>query len=140
MRTGMRIRATVRRVCTIAVVATLGALGVVSPAQAAAASRSWNYNQILAGDCVQRDGVLTIDSDGVATYTATVWTDHTWSKDVWWGHFEFRGAGGRVLYVSPTMESVEMRADGIHHPLNWRFTFPPQVYWQTLWPTQYYTC
>jgi hypothetical protein len=150
----MRVGVMFKRVFAIVIAGALGVLGSASPAMAntsnaslgiqrASASaqvtqapvhgldyetKTFTWGTIRRGDCVQEDGVLVIDSDGKATYTANVWTNKTHTKDIWWSYFHFKTSGGRYLYNTPAFRSEAMDANGERYHINWTFYYDSDVF------------
>lgn len=84
--------------------------------------RYYYWNEINAGDCHQINGTLMFRSDGVGTFDATVWTDHTSSGDVWHSTFDLSDNDGIFLFVINEISSPTTY--GAHVSMHGQFNFP----------------
>jgi hypothetical protein len=95
--------------------------------------RNYYWGEIKAGDCHQIDGVISFRSDGVGTFDATVWTDHTTSGDIWHSKFSVNKDDHRPLLDTQTMDSP--KTFGAHAPMHGDFLFDPGKFAEL--PTDY---
>ncbi len=105
-------------------------------------STKFNWNPLHYGDGEQDGGVLTINSDGSASFTCTTLTYHTHTGDVWHASFTALDKNGAAYFTTPTFNSPRMN-DGNPPPrYTWTayFTFPAYDYSGIKSFTQHYSC
>jgi len=71
-------------------------------------SKTFRWGELFAGDCHQINGTLTLLSDGTGWWSATTWTDHTHSGDVWHSTFNVLTRGGAGLFNLGEFNSPRM--------------------------------
>ena len=84
--------------------------------------RYYSWGQVDAGDCHQINGSLMFRSDGVGTFDAVVWTDHTSSGDVW--HSTFSVSDDDNIYLFTINEISSPTTSGAHVSMHGQFNFP----------------
>ncbi|MFE0019639.1 DUF6294 family protein [Amycolatopsis sp. NPDC059021] len=130
----------IRGLKTALVLATAGVAALVGvpaaqaatgPAPVGASStlevKSAVWGELHVGDCQQNNGTMVIRSDGTGDWSATTFTYHTHSGDVWHSSFDFYTTAGYHLFGAGTFDSPRM-SDGNPPPkYNWggHFTFNP---------------
>ena len=97
-----------------------------------AASKTFTWNQLQVGNCIQDNATLTMLSDGTAHFTSIVFTNQTHSGDHWWTSFDLRDADKVRLGTVPFHEGPRMD-DGNggpppHYNFNFDFTFDPAIW------------
>lgn len=121
------------KVFVSAVAAAALATGTLAAPAASAATASYKlflFPQMGRGDCHQTNAMLTVQSDGLATFSDITWTDHTHSGDVWHARFVFQTWTGTTVFVSPTLDSPRMD-DGHPSPrYHWsgQFRYDPGIF------------
>jgi|GEM_PF-6826481 hypothetical protein len=79
-------------------------------------SKTFNFNQMTAGDCVLADGsTVTIWADGNIEFSGTVWTNHTHSGDQWHHIITFLDSRGLTLFTMRFEGPDHMNDDGTHY-------------------------
>jgi len=70
--------------------------------------KTFTWGELFAGDCHQISGTLTLFSNGTGSWSATTWTDHTHSGDVWHSTFNVLTNGGASLFNLGEFNSPRM--------------------------------
>ena len=102
----------------------------------------FSWGSLHSGDGEQDGGVLTINSDGSASFTCTTLTYHTHSGDIWHASFTALDKNGAAYFTTPTFNSPRMN-DGNPPPrYTWTayFTFPAFDYAGIKSFNQHYSC
>ncbi len=60
---------------------------------------NYYWDPLNSGDCHLKDGKLSVRSDGQATFTASMWTDHSTFGDHWHSAFWFNDPSGRQFLL-----------------------------------------
>jgi len=116
----------------------------IAPQADIVASKVFSWGQLFAGDCVQINGTLTLQSNGIAHFTSVVWTNTTHSGDYWWSGFEFLD-GNQVSLGSERYHTGPRMDDGNGGPspryyFNFDFNFNPAIYNTVAYVRQGYKC
>ena len=88
--------------------------------------RYYTWDEINAGDCHQINGTLVFRSDGVVTFDAIVWTDHTDSGDVW--HSSFSVSDNDNVYLLSLDQRDSPTTHGAHVSMHGQWNYPSELY------------
>ncbi|KAG0314029.1 hypothetical protein BGZ99_008429, partial [Dissophora globulifera] len=102
-------------------------------------SRYYNWGDLSAGDCHQTGGHLEFYSNGFFTFSATTWTDQTFSGDVWHSQFRAYSADGTRLVTTQVFNSPTM-GTGQTYDYDVVGRFDPSIYNDIYSVTQSYSC
>jgi hypothetical protein len=86
----------------------------------------YGWNQVDRGDCHQTGGLLILRSDGVGTFDAVVWTDHTVLGDVWHSSFAVNADDDKSLFTAGEFDSPSTH--GAKVQMHAQFNFPPEKF------------
>lgn len=90
-------------------------------------TKPYFWGERRAGDCHETGLVLLLYSDGSLKFCASVWTDSTWSGDIWHSQFELRDGEGDILDITDTYDSPVMK-EGPHYDYCREGRFEPDMF------------
>lgn len=102
-------------------------------------SKWYNFGDLHAGDCHQTGGHLVFYPEGSFEFSATTWTDHTISGDVWHSNFIVYDANGATLFATSVYNSPTMWT-GQSYSYNAAGQYVPQLYQAIASVTPFYSC